>query len=84
MAYGCVSKCVSRWPSGAAGMTRFISTMRHDLAYASGRQYSYDSACEELAEHFLTGSPQARLPEAKEELAQDIQDAVESWFADHE
>ncbi len=42
-------------------------------------QHSYDSACEVLAEHFL-GTNAER--DAVEELAQCVQDAVESWLAD--
>lgn len=43
--------------------------------------YSYDLACEELAEHFLgAGAERADI----EELAQLVQDAVEGWFAAHE
>lgn len=39
---------------------------------------AYDSACEDLARHFLVDEPQfARLHQA---LAQHIQDAVEAWI----
>lgn len=38
--------------------------------------YSYDPTCEELADHFLQGSPNAD----RAVLAQVIQNAVEDWF----
>jgi hypothetical protein len=48
-------------------------------------QYSYDPACEDLAEHFLRdGIVDGRsvlTEENKKELAQAIQDAVENWIA---
>jgi len=40
------------------------------------RDFSYDPACEELANHFL-GAASDRL---KRELAQEIQRAVEDWM----
>lgn len=42
-------------------------------------KYSYDSACEILAEYFL-GQP--RDPEHVKALAQHVQQAVEDWFVD--
>jgi hypothetical protein len=39
--------------------------------------YSYDGACETLAEHFLSTVAER---DAVKELAQHIQDAVEDWF----
>lgn len=43
------------------------------------KKYSYDSECLYLAEHFLFG--ENGVSEAdKEDLAQDIQNAVEDWF----
>lgn len=44
----------------------------------SNPKYSYDPACETLAEHFLADKPSHPLDKC--ELAQVIQDAVESWF----
>lgn len=45
-------------------------------------RYSYDQACETLAEHFLAADGWGPLPaNAEKDLAQAIQDAVESWFA---
>lgn len=46
-------------------------------------QYSYDSRCEELAEHFEDRSTPF-TGEEKRELAQTIQDAVEDWFSGRE
>lgn len=44
----------------------------------TARKYSYDGECEKLARHFLVDEPQfGRL---HQELAQHIQDAVETWI----
>ncbi len=40
---------------------------------------SHNSMCRSLAEHFLSDEPHTDDEEA--ELAQEIQDAVEDWFA---
>ena len=41
---------------------------------------SYDPACEKLARHFLTD--EAQLHHLHQQLAQAIQDAVETWLDD--
>lgn len=46
---------------------------------AARKEYSYDSACEILAEYFL-GQP--RSPDEVKALAQHVQDAVEAWFVE--
>jgi hypothetical protein len=43
----------------------------------SKRQYSFDTRCYDLAEHFL---PNTDNDIALCDLAQDIQNAVENWF----
>lgn len=45
-------------------------------------KYSYDSKCRELAGHFLSDT--VCTDADGEELAQDIQDAVENWFREWE
>lgn len=47
---------------------------------AKPREYSYDVACESLAEYFL-GQPRKR--EDVQVLAQHIQNAVEEFFVDN-
>lgn len=48
------------------------------------KKFSFDSACFDLAEHFLQDEPEEfRDENITNQLAQIIQDAVESWF-DHE
>lgn len=51
-------------------------------------EYSYDSACKELAHHFLgfvrDGGPDSCTARELFDLSQAIQDAVESWFASRE
>lgn len=44
------------------------------------KQYSYDSSCADLAEHFLVDStcPKTSLPDEIAELAKLIQDTIES------
>lgn len=42
-------------------------------------KHSFDPECLELARHFLDGEPK-HLAEQADDLAQAIQDAVESWF----
>ena len=47
---------------------------------------SYDPECEKLARHFLNdsgGLSQADIDYQAHQLAQDIQDAVEAFFAAH-
>jgi hypothetical protein len=44
------------------------------------RKLCYDPACAELARHFLDGEHGSDDPDTIADLAQDIQDAVESWF----
>lgn len=46
------------------------------------RKYSYDSKCRDLADHFLVET--VCTDADREELAQDIQDAVEGWFSEWE
>ena len=43
---------------------------------------SFDSKCYDLAEHFLEDEPTLKTEEMKNQLAQEIQDAVESWIID--
>lgn len=48
------------------------------------RKYSYDGMCEELALYFLHPRHAKSVPGASvKDLAQDIQDAVENFFAAH-
>lgn len=49
---------------------------------ARKRKYSYDSNCRDLADHFLAET--VCTDADREDLAQDIQDAVESWFREWE
>lgn len=46
------------------------------------RKYTYDSACEGLAAHFLAGQRVSEF--ALFDLAQHIQSAVEEWFRSRE
>jgi len=46
--------------------------------------FPYDPACEVLAEHFLTASPLNNVPDAKESLAQAIQNAVGDWYLEND
>jgi hypothetical protein len=46
------------------------------------KPYSVDSECYDLAVHFLADVPTLDTEDARKELAQEIQDAVESWFID--
>ena len=46
------------------------------------KKISYDPACETLADHFLVDYPTVH-PEARKDLAQTIQEAVEDWCAEH-
>jgi hypothetical protein len=43
---------------------------------------SFDSKCYDLAEHFLTEEPGLNTEEMKDQLAQAIQETVESWIND--
>jgi hypothetical protein len=45
------------------------------------RPANYDSACYDLAEHFLSDTPEAD-EEMRTKLAAHIQQAVESWFSE--
>lgn len=45
-----------------------------------GDDVSYDSKCYELAEHFLSDTPELATERAKKELAQHIQDEIEGWL----
>lgn len=42
------------------------------------RPVSYDSACADLALHFLADEPHTAVD--VDELAQELQDTVEAWF----
>jgi hypothetical protein len=46
------------------------------------RRLSFDPACRELADHFLSTSVWTEAE--RNDLAQDIQEAVEDWFSIHE
>jgi hypothetical protein len=46
------------------------------------KPYSVDSKCYDLAVDFLADEPTLDTEDARKELAQEIQDAVESWFID--
>jgi hypothetical protein len=46
------------------------------------KPYSVDSECYDLAVHFLADEPKLDTEDARRELAQEIQDVVESWFID--
>lgn len=42
---------------------------------------TFDPACRTLAEHFLTAEGATPAPSLIDRLAQELQDAVEDWFA---
>jgi hypothetical protein len=44
------------------------------------KQFSFDSKCYDLAEHFLQDEPDLDNEDRRKELAQEIQEAVEAWF----
>jgi hypothetical protein len=41
---------------------------------------SFDPKCYELAEHFLSGEPDIDTEPAREDLANEIQRAIEAWI----
>lgn len=47
---------------------------------AKKKQLSFDSKCYDLAEHFLEDEPTLNNEDARNELAQEIQETVESWI----
>ena len=62
-----------------------LNAIRNTTDRKSDR-FSYDQDCEDLAVKFLDDSTPAvrALPEAKEKLAQTIQDAIEDWLREAE
>jgi hypothetical protein len=43
---------------------------------------SFDSKCYDLAEHFLEDEPTLDNEDARNQLAQEIQETVEAWIID--
>lgn len=61
-------------------MTPALEREAKRLGILKPRKKSFDPECLRLAMHFLSDEPQ-RLKANADDLAQDIQDAVESWIA---
>jgi hypothetical protein len=57
-------------------------TGREVILVAKKKQLSFDSKCYDLAEHFLEDEPTLNNEDARNELAQEIQETVETWIID--
>jgi hypothetical protein len=52
------------------------------VIYVAKKPLAFDSECYDLAVHFLQDESDLDNEDRRKELAQEIQDAVESWFND--
>jgi hypothetical protein len=59
-----------------------IDLMSNPFIPKRARRLSFDPACRELADHFLSTSGWTEAE--RNDLSQDIQEAVENWLEDHE
>ena len=63
-------------------MAGYLAETGREVILVAKKKLSFDSKCYDLAEHFLEDEPTLDNEDARNELAQEIQEAVESWIID--
>jgi hypothetical protein len=63
-------------------MAGYLAETGREVILVAKKKQTFDSKCYDLAEHFLEDEPTLDNEDARNELAQEIQEAVESWIID--